>query len=160
MAGTPTVLEITPKHKYVVALSCRGYSNKEIGEMLGFDSKYVCNILSWEHPELDLVRQRVSDSMIEGLERLDAKFEVYAHEALNRQVQIMRGPDVTNARLASKDIMDRAGYSPIKKVAAVNTQVPSAEFVQAVDRMDKIVQVQEKKEEWSWKQPVVVVDEP
>jgi hypothetical protein len=66
----------------------------------------------------------------------------------------MRQEDDKNVRrLASKFILEVAGYSPVKKQFNVGTQVPPDQFIEAVARMEQADAARDRKDEWAFKLP-------
>lgn len=160
VSSTPRVKEISEKHKWIVGAMASGFSARDVAKMFDVTPEYAHEVNNWEDPILQRVRQAAYDRAAESIADLGQKFQFHAKEALDRTVTIMRGDDIPNARLAAKDIMDRAGYAPVKKVAEVRTEVPSAEFVAAVERMNNSEEVRKRQAEWAWQPPVKVEPKP
>lgn len=156
----PTVLRISDKHKWIAATCAMGEKHTVVAEMFGVSAAEVGKIAIWDHPELEEVRQQVRNRMADNLNDLTDRIKFHAEEALETTVAIMRTGDTTNKRLAAKDIMDRAGYMPIKKSMEVHAQVPSEEFTAAVERMTNADMVRDQASNWAWKNPVKEVPAP
>lgn len=130
-----------------------GFTNQEIGQMFNLNPTYVSQIRNWDHPILKAAKQRARDRIAEATFDVSSRIQAYAGEALDRMVDHMRGPNGSEARLAAKDIMDRAGYAPVKKVAEVRATVPSEEFVAAVQKMGKTDQVASMRDQYAFRLP-------
>ena len=154
----PNVDRISEQHKWIVGALASGFTQAEVAKMFDVSPSHVGQVATWRHPELDAVRISTQRRIADSVEDLTTRIAATAGEALSRTVEIMRGTDVANARLAAKDILDRAGYAPVKKTAAVTATVPSAEFVDAVQRMSAADEVARQRDEWAFKPPVKVVD--
>lgn len=160
ISRTPRVKEISDKHKWIVGAMASGFKAREVALMFDVTEQYAYEVNNWEHPVLDQVKKVARDRVTEGIEDLGNRIRFRAEEALDRTVQIMRSDDISNARLAAKDIMDRAGYGAVKKTAVVKTEVPSTEFVEAVNRMNEANEAASRSSEWEWKVPVKEVPAP
>lgn len=153
LSHIPPVKEISDKHKWIVGALASGFRAKEVAAMFGVSEAVVYQVNIWDHPTLNYVKRQARDRVSQGIEDLALRFKYHATEALEKTVEIMRGQDVANARLAAKDIMDRAGYAPVKKVAEIRTEVPSAEFISAVEKMKASDEVKCQEAQWAWTEP-------
>lgn len=153
ISSLPAVQEISAVHKLVVQAQEAGFTHPEIAGMVNLDPAYVSQICQWIHPELTQARHEARERLSRNLADISSRIQFHAGEALEKMVQHMRGPDINASRLAAKDIMDRAGYAPVKKVAQVSTQVPTEEFVNAVERMVAVDEIKEMREKFQFKLP-------
>lgn len=154
LSHIPLPKEIKAKHKWIAGAVASGFKYKEVAAMFDVSEGYVAQIANWRHPALEVVRIEARKRMAEQVEDLSSRIAFHAEEALERTVEIMRQQtSISDARMAAKDIMDRAGYAPVKKVAQVSAQVPSDEFVQAVERMSASDEVRSRQSEWAWSPP-------
>lgn len=141
--------KVKERHKMVVMLEVAGWKNNEIAAAMGYTPGRVSIILSSKRPELLQVRneaaQRVADNTID----MQAKFALHAPDALKRMVAIMgQTEDTANSRLAAKDILDRAGYTPVKKSLSVGATVPIEQLKGTLDQIEKANQAVEQSEAW------------
>lgn len=141
---------LRPRHRQVVMLHELGYSGREIGEMTGYSEPRVSIILSWRGPEIDEYRHQARNQVIGRTLDVADRIALHAGEMLDIMVDHARKTtDATNSRLAARDILHMAGYSPVKRVANLhaNVQVPY-EIQQAVEQLDKFQEVQAKEDSW------------
>lgn len=143
--------KMRPKHRYVVMLAEMGYKNKEIAQMVGYSEWRVSIILNWRGPEVDEYRrdaqQKLENRTVDVADRInDAAAEMF---------DIMVGHarktgDATNSRLAARDILHMAGYSPVKRVANLNANINvPPELADAVKQLDKFQEVKAKEGSWT-----------
>lgn len=130
--------KVKERHKMVVMLHVTGWKNNEIAAAMGYTQGRVSIILSSKRPELQAVRAEAAQRVLDNTVDLQAKFALYAPDALDRMVEIMnQTEDVANARLAAKDVLDRAGYSPVKKTAHVEATVPFDQLAALLPQIEK-----------------------
>lgn len=144
---------VRPRHEMVVMLQVCGWKNNEIAAAMGYTPARISVILNSKHPKLQQVRKDAVERVAKGTTDLQAKFALYAPDALNRMVDIMeQTADLANARLAARDILDRAGYSPVKKVAAMHTSVPLDQLAGALTQIEKANEAVMRQGEWEVRQ--------
>lgn len=130
--------KVKDRHKMVVALSCAGWKNNEIALAMNYTQGRVSIILASKRPELVAVRNEMGQRVLDNTIDLQSKFALHAPDALDRMVAIMaQTDDVANARLAARDILDRAGYSPVKKTAHLNATVPVEALNATLSQIEK-----------------------
>lgn len=149
-------LKMRPKHRYVVMLHEMGYSNKEIASMVGYSETRVSIILNWKGQEVDQYRQDAQQKLTDRTVHVADRINDAASEAFDIMLTHARAidKDRTNSRLAARDILHMAGYSPVKKTASINAnvQVPP-ELQAAVTQLDKFQEVKAKEGSWAVKEP-------
>jgi len=108
--------EISSRHKYVVALSALGMRGFEIAELIGMSESRVSVLL--RDPRLEALKRDLTGEAIRELSR-DAGSIIKSHvaEAAETMASLMRGAESENVRrLASADLLDRAGHKPKETV--------------------------------------------
>jgi len=110
-------------HRRVVALEAAGYRPGEIAEITGLTPSRVSIILN--DPRADLDRKQFARKVVDRVQDVQLQIALHAEEALEEIVDEMRTS--TNEQIrqkASLAILDRAGYTPIRKELKVEAQVP------------------------------------
>ena len=103
-----TIKRLTPKHLKVIALHVAGWSNAEIGEIVGFSESYLPRII--HHPQLQELKQQLAEEVARET-LLDARTVIQQHtmEAALKLVEHMRGEDEGISFRATQDVLDRGG---------------------------------------------------
>lgn len=141
---------LRPKHRQVIMLHELGYDNIEIAQMVGYSISRVSVILQWEGPEVEEYRKLALSKVIDRTAEVGDRIAMHAGEMVDIMVRHARNEkDAANSRLAAKDLLHMAGYSPVKKTANlnVNATVPP-ELQGAVEQLDKFREVKEKENTW------------
>lgn len=127
----------TARHALMCDLHVAGQSNNEIAETLECSHVTVCQILGDERSKAYIRAQR--DGIAAGTTDVLKKLELYALEAVDELVREMRFgvPSDKIKQSASTAILDRLGYSPIRKEIHANVQNPLTP--EHVDRMEKVL---------------------
>lgn len=145
--------KLRPRIRLVLQLLESGLKQKEIARMTGYTETRISQIASLRDPRCLAIRKEARERMDETTIDVGARIRKMANEALSRQAEIMRQErDLGNARLASKFILEVAGYTPVKKQATLTANVPTEEFVKAVERMEVADEVRDRAKEWAVKQ--------
>lgn len=149
-------LRLRPKHRYVIMLAEMGYSNPEIAQMVGYSEQRVSVVRNWKGEEVDKYRadaqEKLAARTVSVADRINdaasEMFDVMLFHARRKE------KDASNSRLAARDILHMAGYSPVKKTANLNmsAQVPP-EIQQAVQQLDKLQEVKAKQGSWTITEP-------
>jgi plasmid maintenance system antidote protein VapI len=110
------------RHRLVVSLHMAGYKNNEIAEHLRLHPTTVSIIINdpRARSEMDALSKQVADRITDVTLRMN----LYANEALSEIVDEMRSCEKPEIRQkAAFGLLDRAGYSPVKKQIVGHTQL-------------------------------------
>lgn len=153
--------KLRPRLRLVFQLIETGLPPKDIAKMTGYSYNRVIQLANIKHPRFEALRAEIRRKVTDNIVDVSAKFKALADEALKRQVELMRQQDdKPTARLASKFILEVSGHSPVRKQINASIQVPTQEFIDAVQRMDKSDEVEERAHEWAFQPPVKEVPPP
>ena len=123
VAGRPKRLRA--RHRIMVMLAEGGWRNKEIAKSLGYTEARVSTILRSDHPELKSFRYEVAQRVAANVTDVQSRITLYANEMLTRLVDHARQADRPElSRLAARDILHMAGFTPVKKQFNLNANVP------------------------------------
>lgn len=149
-------LRLRPKHRHCIMLHELGYKGSEIARMVGYSEPRVSVILNWQGPEVDKYRQEARDQVQARTLEVGDRINVSAHEMLDVMMHHARNlKDASNSRLAARDILHMAGFSPVKKTASINANVNvPPELQDAVKQMDKFHEIQMKQDQWRIVEPM------
>ena len=131
----------TGTHRRMVALEAAGYKPKDIASMTESTVSRVSIVLN--DPRADLDRKDFASKVIEHVSDVQLKIAFHADEALEEILDSMRTcEDVKVRQRAAFDILDRAGYTPVRKeVRATVEQIPNeiaSRMEQALQEMEAI----------------------
>ena len=108
--------KLRARHREIIRLSFLGLKQREIAKRLGVSESFIYNVLSspLSRDHLEMMQQ-VQDAEVLEIKRRIATIAPKAVEMLN---EILMTQDATySVKLqAAKDILDRAGYSPVRKL--------------------------------------------
>lgn len=108
----------TGVHRRIVSLSESGYRNYEIAELVGLTPSRISIILN--DPRADIERRTFAKKVVEQVQDIQLKIALHAEEALEEIVDEMRNAESAKIRqTAAFGILDRAGYSPVKKTQEI-----------------------------------------
>ena len=119
-APTPTrwsPKELNEKHEEIIRLAHIGMKQEQIAEEMGLSAQIVHMLLKTE-----LAQRKLEDlASFAEMDTLDTHAEIQkaSKEAVVYLSEVIRGKVETSASLrakASMDMLDRAGFSPVKKV--------------------------------------------
>lgn len=144
---------IRPRHKMVVALHMAGHTDVEIARLLGYKPTSVALILKSDHPELMKAREDMGNQVAQRLGDMYLKFHSEASKSVDVLVEIRDKKDapMSERRLSALAILDRAGYSPVKKQMNMDVKIPVNELKGVVDQLDAANEVFLRKGEWTVK---------
>ena len=128
--GTYTPKRLRPRHRNVVMLHESGLKNKEIAEMTGYTVGRVSIILASKHPGLMEIRRGFAVQVADAMQDVSSRLALSANEMLDVQLFHARRKveDPTNSRQAAKDILQMAGFSPVKKSMVLNATMPEEDL--------------------------------
>lgn len=140
--------KVRERHRMVVMLAVCGWRNDEIARAMHYTPARISVILNSRHPELLRVRDETAKRIANSTVDLTAKIRLAAGPALDKMIELVESRDENVARLSAKDILDRAGYAPVKKQLNVDAQVPMEELTGVLDRIDEANQVVLQRDNW------------
>jgi predicted transcriptional regulator len=143
--------KVRDRHRMVVMLAVCGWTNQEIATAMHYTPSRVSIILSSKHPELLHLRQQTLERVANSTVDLTAKIRLAAPAALERMIDIVQSVDEAQARLAARDILDRAGYSPVKKQLTVEAQLPVDQLSDVLGRIQEANEVVLQQDNWAVK---------
>lgn len=143
----------------VVMLALSGHTNIEIAQAMGYTPGRVGTILASQHPELLKVREEAAARVMDHMTDPMLKFRSEVPKSIDALIEVrdqegVENPDLGQKRLAARDILDRAGYSPVRKQLTVNADLPPAQLEEALTRFEQAVENKQRHAEWA----VVTID--
>lgn len=153
--------KIRPRHRMVVMLAEAGWTNKQIAESTGYTESRVSIILNAKHPELLRVRAEFASKVADTIDDTANRLKLYANEMLDTMVYHARQKEAQpqNSRMAARDILHMAGYSPVRRQVNVEIPVPAAELLTAAAKIQAANEVALRKSEWEIRPTDEVVGE-
>lgn len=140
--------KVRDRHKIVVMLAVCGLKNNEIAASLGYTQGRVSIILNSKHPELLAVREAAIERVAHSTADLTAQIRLAAPKALEKMVGLLNSSDEKIVRVAARDILDRAGYSPVKKSLIGEVKVPMEELGGVLGRIHEANEVVMERDNW------------
>jgi hypothetical protein len=144
---------VRPRHKMVVALHMAGHTDVEIARLLGYKPGSVALILKSDHPELIATRERAQEAVARNTGDMILRFHQEASKSVDTLIEIRDKVEApfSERRLSALAILDRAGYSPVKKQMTMDVKVPINELKTVVNQLDAANEVFMRKDEWQVK---------
>lgn len=144
---------IRPRHKMAVALSMAGWKNTEIAKQLGYTETRISIILQSQHPDLRAVRKEMADRVAMESGDIVLRFYQESGKSLDTLIEIRddRESPRSERRQSALAILDRAGYTPIKKQINLDASAPTQELSNIVSQLDKANEVFARSQEWAVK---------
>lgn len=141
---------VRPRHRIAIMLHEAGHRPTEIASMLGMTVPRVSVILNSRHPELQQLREGFAARVASNVEDVHTRLMLHANEALDITLYHARRKteDASNSRLAARDILYMAGFSPVKKVAELTGKVPFEDLKRIADKISEANEVVARKGEW------------
>lgn len=144
-----TPIRVRPRHRIAVMLHESGLRPKEIAKMLGYTEARLSVILNSHNNELQTIRTGFATQVAENCQDVMTRLKLHAHEMVD--IMLHHARDRTKgelSRLAAKDILDRAGFSPIKKQFTIEGKLPAEDLKRAMDKIDEANEVVLKSTDW------------
>lgn len=134
----------------VVSMHLAGFKDVEIARELGYTPMRVAIILRSQNPELLKHREEVASRVSQHLGDLVLRFRAESAKSLDTLIEIRDKADApaSERRLSALAILDRAGYSPVKKNINLDSNVPFDELKQIVGKIEQANEVVERRNEW------------
>ena len=146
---------IRPRHRIAVMLQEAGWRVRDIAAALGYSEPRVSIILNSHHPSLMAVRAHFASEIADRAKDLNARFMLYGHEMLDILVKHAKNwegrPELS--RLAARDILHMAGFTPVKRQITLEGKLPEAEIQRALGKIEEANEVVLKSTEWRVKEP-------
>ena len=144
---------VRPRHRIAVMLHESGWQTKDIANALGYTVSRVSIILNSHHPDLQSLREGFAAQVADNVLDVQSRLKMYANEMLTVLVSHARQtakPELS--RLAARDILHMAGFTPVKKVFQANTNVPFDRLQEIAGRITEANEVV-LNPEWDVKDP-------
>lgn len=123
----------TQKHRRCVALSLGGFSNNEIAELLDWTPAKVSITINDPRAEHD--RENALAKLADVAETITEKLDEASHDAFAVAKDLLYAEKEETQLKAALAILDRAGFTPIRREIQLNEQVPaSPEMLEAMRR--------------------------
>lgn len=151
----PSFERVRPRHRIAVMLHETGWTGKQIAAALGYTESRVSVILNSRHPKLQELRTKFASQVADNAIDTQSKMKLYANEMLDILVSHARNIKEQPAlsRLAARDILHMAGFTPVKKVFEARTTVPFDELKGVVGQLQDANEVVLSADKWSIKDP-------
>lgn len=145
---------VRPRHRIAVMLHETGWKPQQIAAALGYTVARVSVILNSHHPGLQQLRTEFASQVADQVVDVQSRLKMYANEMLTVLVGHARQtakPELS--RLAARDILHMAGFTPVKKVFQANANVPVEELKRLVGHIEDANEVVLKSSQWEVKEP-------
>ena len=139
-----------PRHRIAIMLHEAGWTNKDIARALGYTEARLSVILNSSNPILSATRAKFASEVADNIRDVQSRFSLYSNEMLDVLVHHARQKDQKPelSRLAARDILHMAGFSPVKKIFQANAQVPVEEMRHMLTGIQDANEVVLKQDEW------------
>lgn len=144
-----TPARVRPRHRIAVMLHESGLRPKEIAKMLGYTESRLSVILNSHNDELQTIRTGFATQVAENCQDVMTRLKLHAHEMVD--IMLVHARDKTKgelSRLAAKDILDRAGFAPVKKQFTLEGKLPEEDLKRALDKIDEANEVVLNSAQW------------
>lgn len=144
---------IRPRHRMIIALHMGGYSNVDIAKYLGYTPQRVSTVINAKHPELAECKREFANKVALATGDVVMRFHAESGKCLDKLIEIRDRPDapISEQRQSALAILDRAGYTPIKKQINLDTQIPFPELQSVIGKLDSANEVFVRRDEWAVK---------
>lgn len=122
-----------------------GMPQRDIAKVLGYTEGRISIILNSRHPDLLTIRQEFASKVADNVLDVNSRIKLYANEMLDITVKHARNTnDAANSRLAARDILHMAGFTPVKKQMNLNADVPLSELRGVIGAIHEANEAKEK----------------
>lgn len=131
-----------PRHRIAVVLHEAGWKTSDIAAALGYTVSRVSVILNSHNPGLQQLKEEFASKVADQAIDVTSRLKLYANEMLTVLVghaRQLEKPELS--RLAARDIMHMAGFTPVKKVFQANTNVPFDKLQEIAGRISEANEV-------------------
>lgn len=139
---------LSQRQKMVLMLAACGWRGNEIARELGYTPARVSVILNSQRSDITEYRNRFELQVAENTLDVNLKLKLAAPAATQTMINLMASNDERVRALAAKDILDRAGYAPIRKQLNVDMPVPVEEISRVLGELNKNHEVLMRRDEW------------
>lgn len=145
------------RHKMVMFLHCSGWKNNDIARAMGYTANQISIIINSQHPELLALKDRAQDMVASATTDVLLRFRQESAKSVETLVQVRdQTADLGQRRLAARDILDRAGYSPVRKQINFNTAIPVEKLEQIVERVEEANDLELHRSKYAVTNPIEV----
>lgn len=144
-----TFKRLKPRQRIVVMLAEAGWRTKDIATATGYTESRVSIILNSRHPALLQFRAEFASQVADRTTDTQMRFKLYANEMLDRLVTHARQdarPELS--RLAARDILFMAGFTPVKKQFTMEAKLPVEELRRVVGAINEANEVVMRGKDW------------
>lgn len=142
------------RHKMVMFLHCAGWKNKDIADSMGYTANQVSIIIGSQHPELLAIKDRAQQLVETHSTDVMLRFRQESLKSVETLVQVRdKADDMGQRRLAARDILDRAGYAPVRKQINLNTAVPVERLEAIVGAVEEANDLERHRSKWAVTNP-------
>lgn len=127
-----------------------GMSNPQIAAATGYTHARVSVILNSQNRELIELRAGFAAQVADNILDTNLRFKLYANEMLDVMVWHARQKKdrPETSRLAARDILQMAGFTPIKRELQLRANVPVEALQKVVEKLAEANEVVAQSGEW------------
>lgn len=146
---------LRPRHRIAIMLHESGWKNKDIAKALGYTEARISLILNSPHAGLQELRASFASQVADVALDTHSRLRLYANEMLDIMVRHARNTDKgESSRLAARDILHMAGFSPVKRELRMNANVPVEQLQKVVEKLEEANEVAHAvADQWAVKNP-------
>lgn len=117
---------VRPRQLIATMLHQSGWKGSDICKALGYTPGRLSVILNSRHPQLEQARAKFASEVADNIRDVQTRFKLYSNEMLDILVSHARrkAEDPALSRLAARDILHMAGFSPVKKQFLMTAEAP------------------------------------
>lgn len=153
------IKDLRPRVRMVIMLSENGYRNIDIARALGYTQSRVSTLVNSRNPRIEAFKRNFALSISERLEDVPAKLQAASPPAVDALIMVMKSDDLGQKRQAARDILDRAGYSPVKKQLIVNAPMPTELMHKLVETIEDSNRASALSDDFSFKVTEEIIPE-
>jgi len=138
VAGRPKNGRLRARHRIAITLQENGWRNKDIARALGYTESRISIILRSGNAKLRTFRNEIAQRVADHMSDTSSRITLYANEMLTRLVDHARQEERPElSRLAARDILQMAGFTPIKKQFNLHANVPADQLERVLPEIHK-----------------------
>lgn len=152
---TYTPERVRPRHRIAIALYESGWKSGDIAKALGYTPARMSVILNSHNPHLQDFKAQFASQVADNVHDVHTRFKLYANEMLDILVGHARRENAKPelSRLAARDILFMAGFTPVKKQLSLEGKLPTEDLKRAFDKIAEANEVVLSSEKWNVKEP-------